>query len=254
MPVSLPTAEIVMPQKTDRAEPYSLFASVYNYHMRYVNYVYWSRYLLKLIRKNGIPKGDLLEIAAGTGTLASYLKPHFRSYLISDISVEMLKQANKEVSSVCLDMRKMALKKKFDIVLCTFDSINYILSPNEIRRVFDNVSDMLSERGKFLFDMSLERNSQVYSTIFKKPIRIRDFVVRQESSYDPGEKIHTNIFSFEYESGKVIKEIHRQRIYTVAEIEKILTDSGFNEIRRFDSFSFREGNEDSFRIQFIAGK
>ncbi|NUM69649.1 MAG: class I SAM-dependent methyltransferase [Ignavibacteriaceae bacterium] len=240
--------------RTDRAEPYSLFAPVYNYHMRYVNYVYWSRYLLKLMQKNGIEKGNLLEIAAGTGTLASYLKPHFKSYMISDISKDMLKQSKSGLQKICFDMRKFPLKTRFDIVLSAFDSINYILSPGEIKKVFDNVSAVLPGGGKFLFDTSLERNSHVYSTIFKKPIRIKDFVVKQESRYDSEEKIHTNTFTFEFESGKIIREIHRQRIYTVAEIEEILTASGFTEIKKFDSFSFREGNEESFRIQFIAGK
>lgn len=250
----LQKTEIAMLTGTERAEPYSLFAPVYNYHMRYVNYVYWSRYLLKLIQKNGIEKGNLLEIAAGTGTLASYLKPHFKSYLISDISKEMLKQSKADFPKICFDMRNFPLKINFDIVLCAFDSINYILNSGEVKKVFKNVAAILPEGGKFLFDTSLERNSHVYSTIFKKPIRIKDFVVKQESRYDSDMKIHTNTFTFEFENGKTIREVHRQRIYTVAEIEELLHASGFTEIKKFDSFSFREGNEESFRIQFIAGK
>lgn len=250
----LQKTEIAMLTRTETAEPYSLFAPVYNYHMRYVNYVYWSRYLLKLMQKNGIKNGDVLEIAAGTGVLASYLQKNFSSYIISDISKDMLKQSKSGLPKICFDMRKFPLKIRFDIVLCAFDSINYILSPGEVQKVFNNVSAVLPKGGKFLFDISLERNSLAYSKISRKPIRIKDFVVKQESKYDSNEKIHTNTFTFEFESGKLINEIHVQRIYKVAEIEKILIASGFTEINKFDSFSFREGNEDSFRIQFIAGK
>ncbi len=81
-----------------------------------------------------------------------------------DASPEMLRLAHrkcKELDNVELalgDFRSFDLGEHFDLVLCCFDSLNYIERPEELSDVFRCVERHLQPRGFFVFDVVNERH------------------------------------------------------------------------------------------------
>ena len=51
-------------------------------------------------------------------------------------------------------MIEVKLNTKFNIILCTFDSINYLINKNELLKFFKNVKIHLNINGYFLFDIN----------------------------------------------------------------------------------------------------
>jgi SAM-dependent methyltransferase len=52
------------------------------------------------------------------------------------------------------------LGRKFDIIICVFDSINHVLSFADWRRIFRRATRSLAKGGLFLFDINTERKLQ----------------------------------------------------------------------------------------------
>ena len=66
------------------------------------------------------------------------------------------------------DMAEIEFKREFGIVLCPFDSINYVVSYDNMKKTLRNVRSLLSADGYFLFDFNTE-----YLMIDKlRPVRI----------------------------------------------------------------------------------
>ncbi len=52
------------------------------------------------------------------------------------------------------NMANFKIKKKYDLILCTFDSLNYILDINLLEKTFKNFHRHLNKNGEILFDVN----------------------------------------------------------------------------------------------------
>jgi predicted TPR repeat methyltransferase len=105
------------------------------------------------IKKSNPKATSVLEIACGTGAILKLME---KQYAISglDLSKEMLSIAKKKIKKGNFyhqDMTSFSLNKKFDIILCIYDSINHLLKFAEWTKVFKNSSKHLNENGLFIF-------------------------------------------------------------------------------------------------------
>ncbi|MBT89582.1 MAG: hypothetical protein CMN79_03720 [Spirochaetales bacterium] len=108
------------------------------------------------IKKSNPKATSVLEIACGTGAILKLME---KQYAISglDLSKEMLSIAKKKIKKGNFyhqDMTSFSLNKKFDIILCIYDSINHLLKFAEWTKVFKNSSKHLNENGLFIFDIN----------------------------------------------------------------------------------------------------
>ncbi len=71
----------------------------------------------------------------------------------------MLNQCTDKLNKVCCDMTALPFKKKFDLILSSFDSVNYLRSNKNLLQLFKEVNNSLTEKGIFTFDAALESNS-----------------------------------------------------------------------------------------------
>src|SRR5450432_352976 len=119
------------------ASLYDLFYSVKDYQVE-------SDFIHQLILETtGNNSGELLELACGTGNHAFCLENKGYSILATDNSDGMIDQAKikaKERSSNVqfekIDMLDIAdIPRKFDVILCLFDSIGYLISNDNIKIV-----------------------------------------------------------------------------------------------------------------------
>lgn len=103
--------------------------------------------------------GHVLDLCCGSGHVTKELAA--RGYKVTgvDASARLIEQAKHELPSVNFhvqDARRLELQGEFDAVLSTFDSLNHILTLDELKCVFARVKNLISPGGLFLFDMNLE--------------------------------------------------------------------------------------------------
>jgi len=113
-------------------------------------------YIRRLIRRHKPRARTLLELACGTGAILKILA---KSYDVVglDLSPSMLSIARKKLPQVKFFQRNMVsfdLGRKFDVIICVFDSINHVLEFADWQKIFRNAAQHLEEDGLFLFDIN----------------------------------------------------------------------------------------------------
>ena len=119
-------------------------------------------HIRRLIRRHKPRAKTLLELACGTGAILKILA---KSYDVAglDLSPQMLSLARKKLPHVRFylkDMVSFNLEKKFDVIICVFDSINHVLKFADWQKVFRNAARHLEHDGLFLFDINTKAKLQ----------------------------------------------------------------------------------------------
>jgi len=197
----------------------------------------------------------ILDIACGTGILAVSLAG--RGHIVHgiDVSSDMVAQARSKsmnvpnISFEVQDMTRFIVSDEFDIITCTFDSLNYVLHIRDVEAMFARVARALKKSGLFVFDSN---TSQHYLCVGngsqERELGGHSFV--QEWSYDPIKKEATTVFEFADGS----KEIHRQRPYDLSDLNPILSGSGLRAVETWSSFSRNPYDTQSARLFCLAKK
>jgi SAM-dependent methyltransferase len=113
-------------------------------------------YVRHLILQHKPEARTLLDLACGTGAVLQILA---RSYEVAglDVSPRMLSMARKKLPRGRFfrqDMISFNLGKKFDVIICVFDSINHVLRFADWKKIFGRAAAHLNEKGIFLFDVN----------------------------------------------------------------------------------------------------
>ncbi len=99
---------------------------------------------------------SLLELACGTGSVLARLGTDAELVGL-DRSPEMLAVCAVKVPGARLveaDMRSFDLGRRFDVVVCVFDSVNHLLDVASWDSLFASVHRHLSDGGLFVFDVN----------------------------------------------------------------------------------------------------
>ena len=126
----------------------------------------WSKFPLKLweqmkvyLKQENFNPSSHLDIACGTGVLSikavsEGINSEGLDYSIDMINIakENAKSKNLELNFYHADMRNFNLSKKYDLITCTFDSINHLLTKEEWQQTFSKVKAHLQDDGIFIFD------------------------------------------------------------------------------------------------------
>ena len=115
-------------------------------------------HIRRLILQHKPKARTLLELACGTGAILKILA---KSYDVVglDLSPQMLSIASKKLPQVKFFQKSMVtfdLGKKFDVIICVFDSINHVLKFADWQKIFRNAARHLEEDGLFLFDINTQ--------------------------------------------------------------------------------------------------
>lgn len=233
-----------------KVEPYQFVSLIYSDLMKEVNYKRWAKYIYN-ISGELVPKNpEVLELASGSCILAKHLSKFYPEIICTDLSLGMLKQGNCFRKVVC-DMTSIPFSKKFDLIISTFDSVNYILSAEKLLSLFCEVKDILDKNGIFTFDVSLEKNSFLHQKESKNKGRLGKFTYRRESVYDSELKIHKNTFFISDKSGNTYVEEHKQKIYPFNLYFELLEKAGLYAVNCYESFTRIDAAYDMERVQFI---
>lgn len=127
------------------------YADPYLYDAEYGRYQGDFELFLKLL-----PKGNVLDLACGTGRLAIPLAQKGFKVVALDASCPMLALAKQKAQSLPIewihgDMRDFHLHKRFDLILMTGNAFQALDTEEDQRRMLECVREHLTPAGLFVF-------------------------------------------------------------------------------------------------------
>lgn len=254
-------------------EGYGALARVYDILNKGADYAGYADFAEKCFDSFlGIRPALVLDLACGTGKLTNLLADRGYDMIGADGSAEMLSVAQsqsdpeKGILYLLQDMRALDLYGTVEAIICTFDAINYLLSPDDVLKVFKNVCNYLDPGGLFLFDLNTPHK---FRTVFGD----NAYILEGELSDSGGKSSAVfcgwqNYFDektgicdfyltiFEEAGGKYIRsdEHQREKCYELDEIKKMLGASGFEFLGAFEDFGFTPAKDNAERWYIAARK
>jgi ubiquinone/menaquinone biosynthesis C-methylase UbiE len=222
------------------------------------------KYTLRLLARLRYRPKSVLEIACGTGTVAvMWAKRNVTTFAI-DSSADMLSLAKKKArqKKVRIDFSRQRLtnfsvSQQVDLVTCFFDSVNYLLTMNDLTACFKAAFNALYDGGYFIFDantpeaMKLLWGSEIYAD------ETEDVAWIWKNCYFPKIKQAEIRATFFVRKGNIwerFDEIHSERGYTVTELKRALKSVGFKIVNTYDCLRFVNPDRKSVRVAIVAKK
>jgi len=185
-----------------------------------------------------VPAGQrILDVCCGSGHVTKELVR--RGYQVTgiDASAELIELARRNLPGVDLrvqDARTLRLESRYDAALSTFDSLNHMLTSDDLCRVLVGVHRALEPGGLFVFDMNLQ---EAYSADVRQwVVRVSDEEVTMvRGLYDERtQKATTELIWFVRAGvGNCWRQHHsavEERCYEPPEIVRALNSAGFRRI------------------------
>ena len=241
----------------NRYDAYDPFARVYDQHWGF--FATKAYPILEHLVLESLPPGcAILDLCCGTGQLAAELSRQGYRTTGLDASEGMIEIARKnapDADFVVQDARGIALPRRFSAVFSTFDSLNHVMSLDELEQVFQRVFVVLEGGGYFVFDLNMEegfRSRWRGSFEFVED----DHVCVVRSSHDANEKTgRLDVTLLELKGSDWVRTDFPlvQRWYGEREIRERLRRAGFEELQSFDGNEpFLEGSLHEGRMFFVA--
>lgn len=240
-----------------KVRPYEKLAFIYDHLMSHVDYRFWAEYTQDLIQKWNPQARTLLDVACGTGNLLEQMRVFSYKLFGCDYSFPMVLQAAKKpaLRDVPLwqnDMVHPATKRQMDVVLCLYDSINYVMEEEKIAAFLKMSTDILSPQGILIFDICTERNSLNYFFNYYDHDENENFSYDRWSHYNRKKKIQFTEFKIRTKNDPVTYyEVHEQRIYSTSTFLRLIKYSPLRILSVYDGFSFDQPHTKSNRIHFV---
>ena len=201
----------------------------YEYLAKYYDYLlgdeeafdFWLEYI------NAKDYHTVLELASGSGVLAGILKKQGKEVTTSDISKEMKEVAtnNFDGEYLILNMIDFDLHKKYDLILCVCDSINYLYE-EELEQMFKSVYKHLNDGGRFIFDMHNPKRLKEFDEEYIEEGQIDENVYYQWTiNSDTFDRTVNEHFTF-YTPEGMIQEQHTQNVFEPSVVKEKLESVG----------------------------
>ncbi|MDD3145091.1 MAG: class I SAM-dependent methyltransferase [Candidatus Gracilibacteria bacterium] len=201
---------------------------------------------------------NILELACGTGAVAKeFIKAGYEVTGL-DINENMLAKATKNIGKeniVLGDMTNFDLGKKFDVVLCNYNSICHLLTWVEWQSFFEMAYKHLEVGGILVFDINTLFEFESITRDFAQFYTFGDDVVCLEMFKKPSHfEWLIKIFSHKKDSEfELITEVVKENSFPISKIEKELKAKGFKLLEKVD-YHYGQVSAESERVYFIGQK
>jgi SAM-dependent methyltransferase len=139
-------------------EAYESLAPFYDSYTGRERYEEWLPTLEEIALEHGLAGSRVLDVGCGTGK--SFLPLAARGYEVTafDISPSMVERARESAEGtgaevVVADVRELPLLGRFDLATSLNDSLNYMLTPEELLAAFEGIARNLRPGGLLVFDL-----------------------------------------------------------------------------------------------------
>lgn len=239
------------PSAKEETGMYTAFASVYDKLMSDVDYPAWAAFYRMLLWQRGLPQGKVCECACGTGTLTILLSSMGYQLTGVDVSADMLFEASQKarksgamIPFVKQDMRQLRLHRQMDAVLCTNDGINYLPTKQAVYQFFCSSFEVLRPGGALLFDLSTPyKLENILGNRFWGDETESIAYLWQNTLAADRQSVQMDLAIFSRQTdGRYlrIEEHQRQHIYPLDVLQRLLWDSGFEDLHIFGDKRLQE--------------
>lgn len=250
-------------------DAYQKFAEIYDEAMQEIPYDSWTEDVINCLKEHGITEGTVCELGCGTGLLTRRFAAAGFEMTGIDLSEDMLsiamqkeleEQSDSEervgIQYVCMDMCEFALPQKADAIVSLCDSMNYLLTEDELFMAFQCVKENLKKDGIFIFDM---KSTYCYEIIMGDETRVEELdegVLIWENTFFKEDAINQyglTIFSKEPDSDlyRRTEEFHEQRAYEVSDVQKLLGKAGLKLVATYGNRIGEPVKKESERFYFV---
>jgi SAM-dependent methyltransferase len=240
-----------------------------NFRQRHAVYDDWAKYF-DLVAGDRTPMAafyqrlvsyrtrSILELACGTGTITLALAQRLvecggtweQSRVVGvDESTEMLRIARAKDAHpewILGDLRSPPVRGAFDLVLCCYNTVQSLLTDNDLVEFFRSVRAIVKPDGVFAFDIvqpdlqyliKPHRNHPACTVIDESGRRLED---RRDHCYNPKSRVlaidHRLIETGGEAAGPLGRVSLEYRQYFTTEIDRALAAAGFGVRQRYGDF------------------
>lgn len=256
---------------------YQHLASVYDELQQGIDPVAWADYILileqKYSRRAGPGDGQggrplLLDLGCGTGSFCLEMARRGYDPIGIDASSSMLDAARQKVSSSdaagtgCLflqqDISQFELYGTVDLIVCLLDTVNHLIRPAQVRRLFRLCANYLNPGSLLIFDLAtLKHLSQTLGCqIFFQDMP--DYTLFWQNNFRPASGISRSeltIFSRRPDGAYNRQdETIIEKFYDKDTISCWLAEAGLEFVARLASLNLKPAQKNDERHFFIARK
>ncbi len=257
-------------------EGYSAIARVYDRLNAELDYVAWADFVETCMDRFLPARPTLvLDLACGTGSMTLELARRGYDMIGVDGSAEMLAEAfnrakgDPHILWLLQDMRTFELYGTVGAVTCCLDSLNYLLSEEDLAACLSTVHNYLDPDGLFLFDMNTPKK---FETVYSD----NSYILEDELVWDKGtdDEERAQIYCgwqnyYDKESAlcdfdltlfeelpngtyRREEEHQRERAYSLETVEHLLRSSGFEVLGVYSDYAFTAADGETLRWYIAA--
>jgi SAM-dependent methyltransferase len=190
------------------------------------------------------PEANLLDLCCGTAQTTRELIDHGYQVTGIDEFKGMLHYARQNVPDgkfILDDIRNFELPPTFHGIFSTTHGLDYVMSLDELKAVFQNAYKALLDNGIFLLFLRLIGHSQSY---YNRQCSLIDGDVKDDLAWAIASQYHeekqtSELFctAFELLAGEWERSDFTWllKAYTRAEIESVLAEVGFSDVKVYDN-------------------
>ncbi len=242
---------------------YNHYARIYDRTGQMRFSILMNLYLYDLLYAHPVAGRSMIDLACGTGTLAVLMAERGWHVLGIDRSAAMLAQARHKIAIAApvavrlmeADMRDFEVDAPVDLISCCYDSLNYLLTEDDLQRCFGAVARALLPGGLFCFDLVTDLFLQQYWQGVQHE-EGDGWSQIMESSYDPTSGCSTLILTGSIQDDtdmyQRFQEVHVERAYPEATMCALLEAAGLAVEAVYECFTTQPPNDCSLRRMCLA--
>ncbi|MFC3862165.1 class I SAM-dependent DNA methyltransferase [Deinococcus antarcticus] len=246
--------------------PFTALAAVYDAIMADVEYDAWADFVLTYARDAELKVKTALDLACGTGGFTRELLNADLQVTGLDGSADMLQEARRRLPGVEFvqgDLRNFQLDEKYDLLTCVFDSLNNLLSADDLSAAFGRMHAHLNPGGLLACDL----NTRLGVRELWEGDAIEGVVTAADGAevhyhwshhFDPQAELGV-VQAFcrvQPENGDMQEfvETHRERGFDPPEVQALLRQAGFSTFEIVEYPDYADPTPDTPRIWVFARK
>ncbi len=243
--------------------PYQEFARFYDRVMGDTAAPLIERNFERSRRRYDIQFASAADIGCGTGRLLLCLSRHCDVLYGVDKSAEMLAEArrrtrNKNIHFLRQDLRKLRLPRQVDLVTCTFDTLNYLTTPNRLKKALRRIRDNLRAGGHLVIDVITGAGERKRRQVVRQRFRLSNTHANWLVTMD-GPRSLSRVEMFWLCRGRDgrlrrWREVHLQRWYPLTWLCRVLHSCGLSVRGVHNATSYEPASARTFWAHLVACK
>ena len=239
--------------------PYASLASLYDTLLGDRFFPQLRRTFEWLVRRYNIRFVAAADVACGTGTFVRYLR---------DGGVPIVYGVDRSPNMLCVAIRKnrgngaafllqdfaaLQLPQPVDLITCNFDSLNYLKTPDALRRALRRFYVNLKPGGHLIFDVITRPSTRQRSTPRLERVEGPGFTFVRCTSWNSPQGLQVSQISVS-RHGHTHREVHTQRPYSIAAMIALLNQARFALLGAHDFYACAPATSLSARVVYVARK